>query len=378
MRSRPNIPILAVLGTVSLLAVVAISGVRAPSAVKDDERVVLFPSVGTLAPDGETWVVPIHGWIFEPTDSVVRAGLIEEILEECTDRSIDAEERARFERRVAGFLVDNERGKRIAVEVAGRTVVLPASRPNGHFRGEVRLAAGEAIERAPDGILALSVRAANGRVFRGRARLLPPTGVAVISDLDDTVKVSEVADRGRLIARTFFEEFEAVPGMAELFATWRARGASFHFVSSSPWNLAESLLAFLADAGFPVDTIDLKDVRLKDGSFLDLFASGSVTKPRAIEARLAQFPRRSFILVGDTGEEDPEVYAALLRSHSEQVVGVALRNVTGARRDDARFAHLFEGIDPERWVLFDDPALLTDHFAPLRVRPRAVERPAGD
>ena len=75
----------------------------------------------------------------------------------------------------------------------------------------------------------------------------------------------------------------------------------------------------------------------------------------AIEEILTAFPTRTFILIGDSGEEDPEVYANLLREHTEQVVRVAIRNVTKASRDDTRFAPLFEGIPPERWLLFEDP-----------------------
>ncbi len=328
----------------------------APSPIQSDERVVLFETTAVIDRRAPLCIVPIHGWIHEPVSSVVRMKAIEETLEAYTDVEIPANDRARFERRIGLFLVDNEHGKELTVEVGGQGGrLLPASLPNGHFRGSVELAAGKADANSVDGILSVETIAADARVFRGRLRLVEREGISVISDIDDTVKVSEVGNKKRLLARTFWEEFEAVPGMPELFGKWREQGVVFHYVSSSPWQLYEPLVEWLDRAKLPHASLHLKVVRLKDSSILDLIAPGSETKPPMLAEVLATFPERTFILVGDSGEADPEVYAPLLRAHPEQVVRVAIRNVTGARRDDARFARLFEGIAAERWVLFDDP-----------------------
>ena len=64
------------------------------------------------------------------------------------------------------------------------------------------------------------------------------------------------------------------------------------------------------------------------------------------------------MLVGDSGEQDPEVYADLLREFPDRILGVFIRNVTGEAPDNDRFAALFRDIDSERWRLFDDPATL--------------------
>jgi phosphatidate phosphatase APP1 len=60
------------------------------------------------------------------------------------------------------------------------------------------------------------------------------------------------------------------------------------------------------------------------------------------------------ILVGDSGEDDPEVYAEALHRHSAQIVRIYIRNITSARRDDARFAKAFAGVAAAQWVLFED------------------------
>jgi phosphatidate phosphatase APP1 len=134
-----------------------------------------------------------------------------------------------------------------------------------------------------------------------------------------------------------------------------ATGAPVHYVSSSPWHLAEPLLQFLSANGLPVSSITLKHFRLKDRTSLDILKPGRETKPPEIEAILARYPGRRFILIGDSGEDDPEVYAQALRRHSRQIAKVYIRNITGANRDDARFAEAFAGLEAARWALFDDP-----------------------
>ena len=82
--------------------------------------------------------------------------------------------------------------------------------------------------------------------------LVPPEGLSIISDIDDTVKVSNVLNKRELLANTFLREFTPIEGMAALFRRWgRAHGAVFHYVSASPWQLQPELQAFLQDAVRP-------------------------------------------------------------------------------------------------------------------------------
>merc|ERR1712187_548032 len=92
-----------------------------------------------------------------------------------------------------------------------------------------------------------------GIIRRAVATLNGPEGLLVISDIDDTVKVTEAYLGSTAIMRkTFFEEFQAVPGMAQLYTTWaRDLGADFAFVSLSPRELQEPLREFFISSGFP-------------------------------------------------------------------------------------------------------------------------------
>ena len=180
-------------------------------------------------------------------------------------------------------------------------------------------------------------------------------GSSVISDIDDTVKITNVTDRRSLLEHTFLLDFIAAPGMSDFYGNWTTEVTGFHYVSSSPWQLYEPLREFLDANDFPWATFSLKTVRFRDETLLDLFRKGTETKPVAIKAILDRYPRRQFVLVGDSGEQDPEVYAHFLRDRPQQVVKVYIRNVTQEAPDNARFSAVFSGIDAERWELFEHP-----------------------
>ena len=329
------------------------------SDIKTDETVVFFRTAAWLDPSAQQWHVPIHGWIYETEDSTARKALFEEILQEQYDLETSAASEANFSRRINLMIADNERDKRIVIALAGRTHELPLSSANGHFETTLQIAASELESHAPDGLLTYMAvtAAAEHRQFIGEVRLLGATGLSIISDIDDTVKISNVTDHTSLLDYTFLRDFVAAPGMSELYAHWSERGASLHFVSSSPWQLYAPLREFLDDTGFPWATLSLKSVRFRDETFFNLFKKGTETKPVAIEAIIDRYPNRNFILVGDSGEQDPEVYAAIMHKYPDRILGIYIRNVTNESSDNARFAALFGDLEAARWTLFDDPPI---------------------
>ena len=259
------------------------------------------------------------------------------------------------------LIADNERGKKIVVNIAGRNHELPASAENGHFESTVVISAADIAKHSKNGLVQYTaVTGSNeSRKFSGEIRLLDNRGLSVISDIDDTVKVSNVGDHKGLLEQTFLLDFAAAPGMAALYREWSTEDMGFHFVSSSPWQLYAPLREFLDRDDFPWASFSLKPVRFRDETLIDLFKKGTETKPAAIEKILDQYPNREFVLVGDSGEQDPEVYADLLRSRPDQILKIYIRNVTEETADNERFATVFEDIDSERWQLFDDPKTLS-------------------
>ena len=194
----------------------------------------------------------------------------------------------------------------------------------------------------------------------GHAFLLPPEGVSVISDIDDTLKYSHVACKRTLLTNTFLREFEPIAGMAELFRQWAAGGVAFHYVSSSPWQLYRHLAEHLDQQGFPDGSYHLRAFRLRDHLIRRLLMLRRSGKAAVIRGILQMFPGRAFILVGDSGEADPEIYGLMARKFPGQVAGIYIRQIAGRRDTPARYQRAFRGVPYEAVRLFREPTELAD------------------
>lgn len=327
------------------------------SAVKSDERIVFFPTEARLGTNGQSWLVPVHGWIFEPEDDDLLRGASLKAFQKTLGLDPSLQTTSLFKTRASLFLADNERKKRIVIRIGEDTHRLEPSDVDGHFGGIVRVPVRKATTLTANDKLTFAavLQQDDSRTFSGVAHLLQPEGISVISDIDDTIKVTQVTDKKKLLENTFFRPFRAVDGMAELYDRWANAGAAFHFVSSAPWQLYEPLSNFAQRAGFPDATYHLKSIRLKDASFLSLFADPEKTKPQVIQPLLRAYPKRKFILVGDSGEKDPEVYAAIATAFPDQIVSIFIRDVTEESEDSNRYRVAFEGIPITKWKIFYDP-----------------------
>jgi phosphatidate phosphatase APP1 len=341
---------------------VAATCVAVDRAAADERRIILFRTAAPLDEESAEWVVPIHGWVFDPEERSLLRGATLRLLRRALDDDENREPPAIFKSRARPFLVDNLEDQRVTIRIGQTSTVMKPTDGGGHFSGEIRVPAGEAAKLAQQGKLLLVATdpAARPTAALGEALLVPPRGLSVISDVDDTVRVSNVLDRRKLIDSTFYRVFEAAPGMADLYRRWAGQGAAFHWLSASPWQLYPALLQFQADEKFPPAVMHLNRFRVKDSSFWSLMTGPLRSKPPMIDAILGQFPGRRFILVGDSGQKDPEIYGAIFRGHPGRIAAIYIRNVTGEKPDGERFAKVFDGVPPERWRVFDDPAALPD------------------
>lgn len=329
------------------------------SPLKADEEVILFPTAAHLTEDGKHWIVPIHAWVFEPErDSILRnsALAVAAAALELEQSAVDSEI---FRERAAWFLVDNERGKWINLTVTPDARRLGPSQANGHLFDEVKLERRTSGPEPEPFWLRYAVRSPAGdeRIFTGQSLMVPDEGLSVISDIDDTVKVSNVTNKQALLENTFLKPFVVAPGLAALYQNLESKGAAFHYVSSSPWQLYPPLRDFFQEVGLPNGSFHLKSFRLKDKSFLNLFKSSGETKPLVIEKLLATFPDRDFILIGDSGEADPEIYGDIARRHPNQIRAILIRKMTAERADNHRYVdEAFKDRPPGLWHLFDEVA----------------------
>ncbi|PYR33496.1 MAG: hypothetical protein DMF90_20585 [Acidobacteria bacterium] len=320
--------------------------------MRRDQR-IFFPSLGLPEGDG-SWQIEVHAWCFRLRARRFVIPIVRKALGFKHVR-LTATEQQRFAERARWMFVDNKRGRSIVVDIDGRIYALGQTQANGHLRAQIT------VSLPPGRVAHECVVAPVWRDISGTdpidIHFLAAEGLSIISDIDDTIRVSHVADRAALLRGTFVEPFAAVPRMAELYVAWARCGAQFHYVSATPWQLYVPIATFLDASGFPKGTFHLKDFRWRDRTFFNLFASADRYKRSHIESLLKRLPRRRFVLVGDSGQRDPEVFGDLCRRYPQQVRLIFVRDLTGSARI-SRYRAAFAGIDRRVWKVFTDPATL--------------------
>jgi phosphatidate phosphatase APP1 len=191
------------------------------------------------------------------------------------------------------------------------------------------------------GRIAYTARLVGGeQAFTGTLVVVDPRpGIAVVSDFDDTIVNTFVRDKPRMLTQVLTTDpsgLEVVPGAPHAYQlAEQADARAFFYVSGSPLALYERIARVLDDHGFPSGPILLKNLGTDS-----LFAHEGY-KLRRIEALLERYPHLSFVLVGDSGEKDPEIYAELRRRHPHRISGILIRRAPMSDVDRGRFKGMF-------------------------------------
>ncbi|WP_102128584.1 App1 family protein [Deinococcus planocerae] len=169
---------------------------------------------------------------------------------------------------------------------------------------------------------------------RARAQVVAQARFGIISDLDDTVIQSDVTSLPRMLATSLTGNARTrlpFPGVGALYRALTRDGEArnpIFYVSSSPWNFFDLLWQFLDYRRIPLGPIFLRNWGF------ELLKGHGGYKHGVIERIFARFPGLSFVLVGDSGEKDPEIYAEVVRRWPGRVLAVYIRDVTEAMRDE--------------------------------------------
>jgi hypothetical protein len=211
---------------------------------------------------------------------------------------------------------------------------------------------------------AITVQADMGDSRTVEAKIFPsgPTGFGVISDIDDTIKVSEVLDKVKLLQNTFFKDAEPVAGMPELYSTLNENldNPPFFYVSGSPFQLYPFLHPFV-NANFPPGPLLMKNLTASITAITNFIDSEATkTFKLAMIARINGFyPKKNFLLIGDSTEKDPETFGEAFRVHGAEFVKcIWVREVDGAANTAERFAAAFDQVPTDKFRTFKDPSEL--------------------
>ena len=182
-------------------------------------------------------------------------------------------------------------------------------------------------------------------------------GFGVISDMDDTVIRSYASNFWKIARLTLLKNartrlpFEGVSAFYNALAAgpggdWGRSPASLepdadpvappnpiYYVSSSAWNLYELFRVFLRVNGLPDGPILLRDLGIDSNQFV---AGGHGHKLEKIEKIFSLTGDLPFVLIGDSGQDDPKLYRDAVRRHPERVKAIYIRDVRDRTRFDVR------------------------------------------
>jgi phosphatidate phosphatase APP1 len=209
---------------------------------------------------------------------------------------------------------------------------------------------------------------------------IPPASCryVVISDIDDTVMETGVANKLRMLWRLFVEDAQsrvAFPGVGALYRALHAGTSGDQqnpmlYVSRAPWGIYEVLEEFFDRHGIPIGPIlFLREWGVSWTSPLPRKAEDH--KRELIHNMLALYSEPPFVLIGDSGQHDPEIYRQTVEEHPGRVLAVYIRNVSRNPkriREIEDLAKVVAGAGSSL-VLAADSVAIAEHAASLGLVP---------
>ncbi len=210
----------------------------------------------------------------------------------------------------------------VSVEVGGRTHQVTSAR-GGYV--DVRLPA----ELEPGWAVA-TMHAEGSAPAEARLRIVGPSGLGIVSDIDDTVIITALP-RPLVAAWNTFVRHEGgrrpVRGMPTLFREVARRHTDVPvvYLSTGPWNVAPVLQAFLDRHGYPPGPLLMTDWGPTAEGW---FRSGREHKRRELRRLIDEIPHVQWLLVGDDGQHDPEIYAEAAAHSPDHIAAIAIRELS--------------------------------------------------
>ncbi len=201
--------------------------------------------------------------------------------------------------------------------------------------------------------------------------LVPPPSCEylVISDIDDTILPTGATRMATVIRTTMLGNARTrrpFPGVADFYRSLVAgrSGADDNpvfYVSSGPWNLYRFLATFIESHELPIGPVMLRDFGVDSQTFI--YGTHEDHKLHEIQRILDTYPQLPCVLIGDSGQRDPEIYATVARNNPQRVLALYIREIGSAERQ-AQVAGLAAELEPPMvWGL--DTSVFADHAASI-------------
>jgi phosphatidate phosphatase APP1 len=171
----------------------------------------------------------------------------------------------------------------------------------------------------------------------GHVMVPPPDArFGIISDIDDTIVQTGATSLKQMI-RTVLLQNAAMrmpfEGVGDLYRALHAERNPLFYVSSGPWNLYDLIHDYMELQGIPHGPIFLQDWGLDEATLIT--RPHEEHKMAGIQSLLDYYPTLPFVLIGDSGQHDPEIYLRVIQANRGRISLAIIRDVTPDIRDRA-------------------------------------------
>lgn len=170
---------------------------------------------------------------------------------------------------------------------------------------------------------------------------------AVISDIDDTVLISHATTLGKKLWLSISKNAytrRPLPGISRFYEQLTNRGKfPVFYVSSSDWSLHALISNFLEYRNIPSGPLFLKDRHVHLRNFWKSGGGSHNHKLDKLHFLFNFFPNTRFFLLGDSGQQDPQIYAQLYPEYKARILGVFIR-IINPSKDEAEQRSEFESL----------------------------------
>ncbi|MFZ6053097.1 App1 family protein [Halocola ammonii] len=239
------------------------------------------------------------------------------------------------------YISDNIPAVRVEIQI-GEECIEVTTDDNGIFNLEIELSKplNSAEDWVPYSVKLLDELIENQGEISAEGEVLIPKSnpeFGVISDVDDTFMVSysaKLRKKMRLMLTKNAHTRMPFEGVSEFYHGLCKSGKNpIFFVSSSEWNLYDLLVDFCKFHNIPKGPFLLKPLK---ASLIKLLKSGGGQhdhKLEKIRSILETYPDMNFVLIGDSGQHDPELYSQITLEFPARIISIYIRDVTKKKRD---------------------------------------------
>ncbi|EKD18593.1 uncharacterized protein L3040_005948 [Drepanopeziza brunnea f. sp. 'multigermtubi'] len=333
-----------------------------PQPVTDNDTVWLLDNTAYRNSRGN-WEAEFVAAVFDKDTGVEVSTIVADIAEKVGLGKGDAQE-ATIRDRLTPFVQNILPGRSVKIKFAGQQEINLGPGGRDGISSDIK-----AVPSHRDGAVvasfALVPKGANG-ILQSKTAYAEPEGWGVISDIDDTIKITQTGDPIGILRSTFVSPGTPIEGMPELYAFIQkmiSPASPFFYLSASPYNLYSFLRDFRTKF-YPQGTIILRDASWMNlsGLLSNLTVATQQYKVDRITKINGWLPKRKMICIGDSTQADPETYGEVYRKHKGFVKLILIRKVTDIaalsieeKNEPKRFKKAFKDVPRDVWHVFESP-----------------------